>query len=261
MTGVPCPLRMRERFELQYSKFNKKSFISPDPLQFLHLYSKPEDMEVCGLIASSLAFGNVRQILKAVSAVLDKLGSSPYAFTLACKEEECLRLFSDFRYRFVGGKEMASFLLTTGAILRKHGSLENCFRSHMKNESPTVFEGICGFAEEFGKISKCGYLMPDPSKGSACKRLNLFLRWMVRKDDVDPGIWTSIHPARLIIPLDVHMWRHCVREGLTTRKSPDMKSALEISARFREISPDDPIKYDFSITRSGIWNSSKIKIP
>lgn len=255
-----------EILEGLYAEYNRREYVSPDPLEFLYRYDSLVDREVVGLVASSLAYGRVGAILASVERVLALLGRSP-ADTLAasCGAEGRRRLFTrldGFAHRFTKGRELSSFLCGIGSVLREYGSLENLFRSGClkgreedKLLRPTeVFAALDRFARTILDRSdlSSSYLLPLPSKGSACKRLCLYLRWMVRRDGVDPGGWRSIRPNELIVPLDVHMFRIVRGLALVTRKSADAPSALAATEGFRRLCPDDPVRYDFVLSRFGI---------
>lgn len=240
----------RSRLDEIYRKYNRRQYVNPDPLQFLYDYPEIADREIVGLIASSLAYGRVAQILRSVETVLARIGPSPHEFIAASSPRSLKRLVSSFKHRFTAGHGLASLLTGIRRLVAEHGSLNNAFVSGMGKSDTTVLPGLRAFAGALGCIDT--HLVPCPSRGSACKRLNLFLRWMVRKDAVDPGGWTGIPKNRLIVPLDTHMARIGRELGLTERKSPDMKMALEITESFRKFAPKDPVRYDFALTRFGI---------
>lgn len=233
-----------------YQKYNRRQYVDPDPLLFLYDYPDIHDREIVGLIASSLAYGRVAQILKSVRHILDAVTPHPRKFFEKSTPSAIKKVFRGFKHRFTTDDEMASLLIGVRSVLREHGSLNAYFlRGFSRND-----ENVLGALGPFVKGLRCDseHLLPCPERGSACKRLNLYLRWMVRKDAVDPGGWQGIPKSRLIVPLDVHMARIGTAIGLTKRKSPDIKMALEITEAFRRISPKDPVKYDFALTRFGI---------
>jgi uncharacterized protein (TIGR02757 family) len=236
-----------------YEKYNHREFVHPDPLELLYDYPDLRDREIVGLIASSLAYGAVRQILKSVSSVLNRL-ESPYEFLRTARRESLLASFKDFKHRFTTGEELATMLWAIGLVLEKHGSLESCFLAGLDPEHETITPALTNFVRELSKPfnGRPRSLLPSPALGSACKRLNLFLRWMVRNDAVDPGGWHHVPQTKLIVPLDVHMHRISRQLGLTTRRQANLRTAYEITAAFREIEPEDPIRYDFVLTRLGI---------
>ena len=248
-------------FENIYKKYNKKTFVSPDPLQFLYSYDNVYDREIAGLIASLLAYGKVAQILKSVNIILDKLTPEPSAFLKRSSPAKIRNLFPDFKHRFTSGSEISSLLLAVRYVINKYGSLYNCFRSCSKPEEKTIIPSLITFTailkEKADGIES--NLLPSPEKGSACKRPNLYLRWMVRKDRVDPGGWDDIDPSKLIIPLDTHMYKIGKALGFTSRKQSDLKTAMEITDGFRNLSSEDPVRYDFAFTRFGIIDELDMK--
>jgi len=245
---------MRERLEALYARYNHRRYVHPDPLEFLYDYPDPPDREIAGLIASSLAYGRVAQILKSVSIILERMHHSPRLFLMETSQKKLQTAFSGFRHRFTTGEEVSALLLKTREQIEQHGSLYRSFLTCLSRDDDTVIPALSIFVKRFNgdKDDSKSSLMPAPDKGSACKRLNLFLRWMVRKDDVDPGGWDGIPASKLVIPLDTHMYRICSGLDMTCRKQADMQTAIEITEYFRDISPEDPVRYDFAITRLGI---------
>ncbi len=241
---------LRETFD----RFHHPEYISPDPLEFVYRYDDPLDREIVGLLASALAYGRVAQVLKSVDKALGKMGRSPRAFLAAAQEPDMWEVFRGFRHRFTTDRELVELLVGIQGVLRRHGSLQACFLSGLRSGDDTVGPALCAFVSELNVHGDGGYnsLIPVPEKNSACKRLHLYLRWMVRSDAVDPGVWADVSPERLIVPLDTHMFRTCRSLGMTTRAQADGKTALEITSAFREIEPGDPVRYDFSLTRIGI---------
>ncbi len=245
---------LKETLEYLYRKYNRREFVHPDPLEFLYDYEDPRDREIAGLVASSLAYGRVLQILKSVSSVLDRMTPSPSCFLENSSMESLSLTFSGFKHRFTTGDEVAGMLFGARNVIMKYGSLNRCFSSAFTDDAESITPAIAGFVKalQAGSLYQYNSLLPSPEKGSACKRLNLFLRWMVRCDDVDPGGWNKVSSAKLIIPLDTHMHRICLALQLTKRKQANMKTAMEITDAFRTIVPDDPVRYDFALTRLGI---------
>jgi uncharacterized protein (TIGR02757 family) len=246
---------MKAFLEGVFESFHRPEFISPDPLEFLHRYHDPWDREIVGLVASSLAYGRVQQILKSVGRVLGQMGPSPRAFIEETGEKDVREIFRGFRHRFTTGDEISDLLVGAGRAVRRHGSLGTCFAAGMSGSDDTTIPALNAFTREISSLASCGMkssLVPDPCRKSACKRLHLYLRWMVRSDSIDPGVWTGISPARLVVPLDTHMFGISRRLGMTARSQADEKAALEITAGFRRMCPADPVRYDFSLTRLGI---------
>ncbi len=235
-----------------YSQYHHPSFIHPDPLEFLSSYPKPEDREIAGIIASALATGRVNLILKAVKSVLEKL-PSPHENLLKMPEQDIEELFSSFKYRFYNSVSLTEFLKGIRRTLNEYGSLNELFVHSYKKSGNNMQTALSFFADEINRNTTARYnLIPDPSKGSACKRLNLYLRWMIRKDNIDPGGWEDIPKSSLIVPLDTHMMQISSILNFTARKSADMKSAVEITDNLRKYDSEDPVRFDFSLTRLGI---------
>jgi uncharacterized protein (TIGR02757 family) len=243
-----------------YLVYNRRELVYPDPLAFLYEYREPLDREIAGLVASCLAYGRVAQILKSVRKILDPLGPRPHRFLLRGRLPE--NLFGDFRHRFTTGEQVRELLGRVTAVLRAHGSLEAFMRQCAQGGD--FLEALNRFSRELsppekvfpesepapagGKFS----LLAAPENGSACKRLALYLKWMVRRDEVDPGGWTVFSPGELIVPTDTHMHGIALRLGLTARKQAGLKTALEITRAFARFCPEDPARYDFALTRFGI---------
>lgn len=243
-------MKLRQLLDDLYNYYNKKEFISPDPLQFLHNYRENFDIEIVGLIASSLAYGRVNTILKNVKHILDTIGS-PYNYILTAPDKRIKDDFKEFKHRFTTGDEIGSFLVTIKRIFQEYDSVFNFFLECYKNNDEDLLKALEQFTTKF---RHCNSLIPNVSKGSACKRLFLFLRWMIRKDNVDLGIWHQIDCSKLIIPLDTHMLKISKMLKFTDKKSNSLKTAMEITENFRKINKIDPVKYDFSLTRFGIRN-------
>ena len=246
-----------ERLEAFYARCNRRCFVHPDPLEFLYDYPQVCDREIVGFIASSLAYGNVRQILNSVGTVLKKMGNSPSAYLKTSDETEICADFSGFVHRFATGTHLSALLIGLKYVIDAEGSLYRCFMGCVDTDDETYLPAMGRFMRRIRAVATCrepGHLMAIPEKGSACKRLNLFLRWMIRNDAVDPGGWHELPLSKLIIPLDVHMFRIARRLELTRRNQANMKTALEITAGFRSLVPDDPVRYDFVLTRLGIRN-------
>lgn len=246
-------MTVKEILDAVYSAYHKPEYIYPDPLSPVRGYTLAADREVAGLIASSLAVGRVELILKAVDQVLSPLGEHPADMLKSLSLQDLQHIYSTFVYRFFKSREISSFLSAIGEALRTYGSLEALFMEHHIC-GRTVVDGIRGFCSFIMKASdgNAGILVTPPEKGSACKRLNLYLRWMVRHDSVDPGGWEHVSPADLLVPVDTHMFDLATRMHFTSRKAGDLRTASEITEAFRAFSPDDPVRYDFSLTRLGI---------
>jgi len=245
---------LKNKLEKLYAKYNHRRFVHPDPLEFLYGYQELADREIVGLIAAALAYGRVAQILKSVATALAILGPSPSRYVNETDGKSIRRDFAGFVHRFARAENMTALLLGIKKVNVQYGSLHACFLSGLDPAEGNVLSALTGFAGSLSDVrnTTAGHLVALPEKGSACKRLNLFLRWMIRSDAVDPGGWDGVPVSKLIVPLDVHMHRAGVLLGFTKRKSADMRTALEITECFKKITPQDPIRYDFSLTRLGI---------
>ncbi len=241
--------KLKDLLERVYKKYNKPELISPDPLQFVVKYKNTADKEIVGMIASSLAYGRVAQILKSVVRILEITGAAPSVFVSEISGKKLRHLLKNFKHRFNTGDDVADLILGIKSARKKYGSLENCLLAGMKNQN--ILSGMVFLVDELTN-NRQSYLLPSPQKNSACKRLNLFLRWMVRKDAVDPGGWDRVPKSSLIIPLDTHMYKIGKLLGFTKRKQANLKTALEITEGFRRVAPSDPTRYDFALTRFGI---------
>ncbi len=202
-------------------------------------------------------------ILKSTEKVLGLLGPSPSAFLRNGDSALLADNLKDFKHRFTTGLDMAAFLASISAIQSEHGLIGN-YLTKLVDSRPYI-EALDVFAGEVVSSMKTpgsssGHLLPLPSRGSACKRLHLFMRWMVREDDVDPGGWNMIPVSELLVPVDVHMHRIGIKLGFTSRKAADAKTAEEITEGFRVVSSDDPVKYDFALTRSGIQKITECEL-
>ncbi len=245
-----------------YEEYNRREYVEPDPLQFLYMYEGngsrvKQNREIAGIVASSLAFGSVSQIIKSIERVLNALtenGNLELYEVVMMKRGNLKNKLRGIKHRWVSGEEVASLVSGVARAIKKYGSLERCFARHYDSGEGSIRGAIDGFVSELREFSgdSCGKLLPIAGTKSACKRINLFLRWMVRKDDVDPGGWSVLSARDLVYPLDVHIRRLGIELGFSSRKTPDFGSAEEITAGFREVSPDDPVKYDFALTRFGI---------
>ena len=242
--------RLAAAFECLYVQYNRRDLVHPDPLEFLYRYNRVEDREIAALIASSLAYGRVTMILKSVSAVLDAMGPSPRAFVEDGTPKEWRELFADFRHRFTDGEDVVALLSGVKRVCRTFGELGNALLMGCVARGSLV-ASLDLLVEQLENGRK-NSLLCRPALGSACKRHFLMLRWMVRRDDVDPGGWSGLNPADLLIPLDTHMYAVCRSLRFTRRNAADLKTAREITSVFAQMRPDDPVRYDFALTRFGI---------
>jgi uncharacterized protein (TIGR02757 family) len=226
-----------------------------DPVGFVHRYRQADDREVVGLVASSLAFGNVVAVRRSVGRVLDALGPSPAATIDRASERELAGLLRGFVHRVWRGPHLAGVLHRAGSLRRREGSLGAAMQLRFRSAGGDLREALSRFAGELrgAKPSRnVAHLVSDPMAGSACKRLLLYLRWMVRREDgVDLGLW-PLPPSALVIPLDTHVHRIARNLGLTVRDDPSWRTAVEVTDALRRFDPDDPVKYDFALCHLGV---------
>lgn len=231
--------------------------LSSDPILFPRRYRDPRDAEAAAFLAASFAFGRVSQIHRVLESLFAALSPSPWG-TLAGTRPLPLRKVEGLSHRFISSQGVVLLLRCMRRALRDHGSLEVLFRT-VRGEAADIRSALGAFlgwfrgswGERFPR--ERNFLFPDPGKGSACKRHNLFLRWMVRGGDgLDLGLWTVLSPGELIVPVDTHLARLGRWMGLTRRSTADWKTAEEITRAFRKICPEDPLRFDFPLTRVGI---------
>ncbi len=250
---------LNKKLESIYLNYNQRKYVDPDPLLFLYDYNQKKNREIAGLVAALLAYGRVEQIMKIVKNVLEKLTPAPFDYLMSRTEIDIENDFQNFQYRFTKNTHFIHLLLGIKQVLIRFKSLENCFCEGWKSSDENVISGLEFFCEQLCRNRQMTHLVADPKKRSACKRNMLYLRWMVRHDLVDPGGWEKINPSQLIVPLDTHMHKIGMMLGFTSRRSADMKTALEITSGFKRIERDDPVKYDFSLTRFGIQRNMDIE--
>jgi uncharacterized protein (TIGR02757 family) len=255
---------VKTALEKLYYRYNHRELIKPDPLQFVYHYSKPGDMEIAGLLAAELAYGRVQQIQKSLTDLLGRMGTSPFEFVLNFDEQKRRKL-KNFKHRFTSGEDISDLLELLKKVLNQYGSIEDFFIQGYNPDDKNIIAALSKFCDSLlGMHAKAhnghipnglSYLLPRPTAGSVCKRLNLFLRWMVRDDNVDTGLWKRIDKAKLIVPVDVHIGRLCKILGFYDRKIISLSTAVKITERFAQIEPADPVKYDFALSRIGILDN------
>jgi uncharacterized protein (TIGR02757 family) len=257
---------LKNTLEALYSN-RSQQHLANDPLSFCHRFDAPEDREVAGLIASSFAYGNVKIILRNLESIFSRIGTSPRRFVERFDPEEGTGRFAGFKHRFNDSRDLCALLYAIRLMISDSGSIENFFCKGYDPGDDDVSDALAGFSSAVQAFnytpvfrtpsppekSYFNFLFPSPESGSACKRLCMYLRWMIRPaDGIDLGIWKSIPPAKLIIPVDAHIQRICRLLGFTARKQADWKMAQEITTQLRRFDPLDPVKYDFSICHLGI---------
>lgn len=240
--------KIRSALDDLYAKYNRSEYIHPDPLELVLAYRDPLDQEVVGLIAAAFSLGRVGSILKTTKQIL-RFFDPPRKRLFECSEIDIKNAFASFYYRFYKSKQLINLLLGMKRCITEFSSIKNCFASFVAENHQNTIVPLIGFTRY---LSQEKGILPDPSKSSGCKRLHMYLRWMIRKDRVDPGCWSNFDPAKLIVPVDTHMLRISNMIGATERTQASRIAALEITEWFRAIRPDDPTRYDFCLTRLGI---------
>jgi uncharacterized protein (TIGR02757 family) len=237
--------------------YNNPNFIESDPIQIPHLFSQKEDIEIAGFLSATIAWGNRKMIIKNSHKMMDLMGNAPYDFVMSHTENDLERMES-FVHRTFNGQDFASFIRSLQHIYKNHNGLEAVFSKNLETES--MQKSIHEFKKIFFEIPhpyRTQKHISDPLNGSAAKRINMMLRWFCRKDNkgVDLGIWTSISPASLSCPLDVHSGNVARKLELLLRKQNDGKALAELDAKLRELDPSDPVKYDFALFGLGVFES------
>jgi len=253
---------LRSLLERVYARYNHRQFIGSDPLGFVYRYTDRRDKEIVAFLASALAYGRVQQIERSLTRLFDRMDGEPHEFASHFDERRRAKL-RGFKHRFTTGDDIADLLMRFRRVLDDFGSIEAFFLRGYRPEHANVLPALTTFCESLSEqgtdshgraqtSTGLDYLLASPSRGSACKRLNLFLRWVVREDEVDPGLWKSVDKAKLIVPVDVHMGRLCRILRFHDSKAATLATALKITEAFARIEPADPAKYDFSLSRIGI---------
>ncbi|MDX1462395.1 MAG: TIGR02757 family protein [Marinirhabdus sp.] len=250
----------RERKEFldeKVAQYNRPKFIESDPIQIPHQFDRKEDIEIAGFLVATIAWGNRKNILKNGNRMMDLLDRSPHDKVMHASGLE-LRQLEPFVHRTFNGTDFIYFIKALRNIYTKHGGLENVFSKH--STSTATQQSISEFKKVFFELphpERTTKHVSDPIKNSAAKRINMFLRWMVRKDHtgVDFGIWERISPSALSCPLDVHSGNVARKLGLLQRKQNDGKALLELDSALRRLDETDPVKYDFALFGLGAFES------
>jgi len=255
---------IKELLDENYFKFNRKDFIEKDPVSIPHSFKKKEDMEIAGLMAATIAWGNRKAILRNANRMVELMDGSPHDFIVNHSKAELKRM-KGFVHRTFNEKDLVFFITSLRNIYRNHGGLENAFqlnemeKKDLLNTGNSLQQRISHFRNIFLETAhenRSEKHLSDPLKNSASKRICMYLRWMVRKDNqgVDLGIWKSISPSELCLPLDVHTGNVSRALGLLKRKQDDWKAVIEITEVLRQLDKKDPVKYDFALFGMGVEN-------
>lgn len=246
-----------EFLELKYLQYNQPGFIDNDPIVIPHTYTKKQDIEIAGFWAAVLAWGQRVTIINKCKELFNMMDNAPYDFILN-HEDQDLKPFEHFKHRTFNATDTLYFIEFFRKFYQEHDSLETAFVKQMSSKADSVESALIGFHELFFELpdapERTRKHIATPARKSACKRLNMFLRWMVRNDDhgVDFGIWKGIKPSQLVCPCDLHVDRVARKLGLIQRKQTDWQTAVELTNSLKEFDPNDPVKYDFALFGLGI---------
>ena len=257
---------LRDRLDSLYHGFNAAASLT-DPIELVRPFNDGPDREIAGFIAAGLAFGNVVAVMASVRAVLERMGPSPAAFVRRFDPRRDAARFEGLVHRWIRDRDIVALLFVLRQMIDRSGSIEGFFAEGDDREAPDVSAALESFSTRALAIDLrpvygsrrprpgVAYFFARPSSGGACKRLNLYLRWMVRRDEVDFGVWTGLMPSRLIVPLDTHIIRLGQCLGLTRYRSPGWRMAADITAALRKLDPSDPVRFDFSICHVGMMGN------
>ena len=249
------PTELKEFLDEKVTLYNNPNFIESDPVQIPHLFTQKEDVEIAGFLSATIAWGNRKMIIKNANRMMRLMGNTPYDFVMSHSETDLERL-ETFVHRTFNGGDFATFIKGLQHIYTNHKGLENIFALHQ--EPKGMQKSIHEFKKLFFEIphqNRTQKHISDPLNNSAAKRLNMYLRWMIRQDSkgVDLGIWKTISPSLLSCPLDVHSGNVARKLGLLTRKQNDGKALSELDQNLRLFDPIDPVKYDFALFGVGVF--------
>ena len=244
---------LRDFLDECYARYNTRAHAHSDPVSFLYRYEDPMEREVGGLVAALLAYGRLRTIMQKVAQALGRLGPRPRAFLLENDRTAVQHALAGFVHRRITGAALAEILWMVRGAIERRGSLQACFVSHIGPADKTVMPALDGWVRDItGDDRGVPHILPVSASGSACKRLCLYLRWMVRCDQVDPGGWDAVSPARLVIPIDAHMLKVGRALGFTRRRTASRRAALEVTSGMSAVNPDDPTRCDFALTHTSM---------
>jgi uncharacterized protein (TIGR02757 family) len=246
---------LKEFLDEKVELYNRPSFIELDPISIPHIFSKKEDIEISGFLAATIAWGNRKMILRNANRMMEFLDHSPYEFIMNSNHDE-IEMIKKFVHRTFNSTDLIYFLKALQNIYMHKGGIEPIFRDNQTADS--LLPAIHEFHKIFFELShekRTERHVSDPFKGSAAKKLNMYLRWMIRNDNkgVDFGLWKSISPSILSCPLDIHSGNVARKLGLLTRKQNDSKAVFELDTNLRKIDSEDPVKYDFALFGLGVY--------
>jgi uncharacterized protein (TIGR02757 family) len=248
---------LKEFLEEKYDQYNRLSFIAPDPISIPHQFTKKEDIEIAGFLAATIAWGQRPTIVRNAQRLVQWMDMSPYDFITSAKEKD-LAPFKTFAHRTFNGTDCIYFIKSLSNIYKKHGGIEEVFSRAVKKDDTDLKNAIVHFRETFFELPYPARTMKhvsNPADNSAAKRINMYLRWMVRKDKrkVDFGLWKKIKPSQLSCPLDVHSGNVARKLGILKRTQNDWKAVDELTKNLKKFDPADPVKYDFALFGLGVF--------
>ncbi len=243
--------------------YNRPSFIKDDPISIPHRFSKNQDIEISGLFAAVFAWGLRKTIINKCSELMSLMDNAPHDFVLNHKDKDLKRLLQ-FKHRTFNTTDLLYFIHFLKYYYSENNSLENAFAKHIRKEDEDVRNGLAGFHDLFFSLpdapSRTKKHIPTPARKSSCKRINMYLRWMVRSDNcgVDFGLWKKVSPAQLLCPLDLHVERVARKLTLLNGKQNAWESTLQLTKRLCELDVADPVKYDFALFGMGVGKNDEL---
>ena len=252
--------KIKKECDAKVDLYNRPAFIKDDPISIPRLFSKKQDIEIAGFFAAIFSWGNRTTIINKSKELLQLMDNSPYHFCMHAGKPQLKRLLH-FKHRTFNATDLLYFIEFFKFHYSQNDSLETAFTKELNKKDKTVENGLSGFYHYFFSLpnipERTRKHIASPEKNSSCKRLNMFLRWMVRRDNkgVDLGIWKNISPSQLICPLDVHVVRVAKRYGMLQRKQTDWRAALELTDHLRNLDKTDPVKYDFALFGTGVMEN------
>ena len=245
---------IRDFLDRKVREYSTIDFIKDDPVLIPHLFSKKQDQEIAAFFAAIFAWGNRATIINKSKELMQKMSMAPHHFCLYASPSE-LNSLKDFKHRTFNADDLFFFIQFFREHYSSDNSLETAFTNGMNADDDTIENGLCHFRNYFFSkehLRRTEKHIASPARHSACKRINMFLRWMVRKDAVDLGLWKKIKPSQLVCPLDLHVTRVAKRFGFISRPVANWNSALELTHHLRQFDPNDPVKYDFAFFALGV---------
>jgi len=249
---------LKDYLDFKADQYNNPNFIESDPIQIPHRYKLKEDIEISGFLAATIAWGNRKMIINSATKMMDAMGNNPYDFVMNATNDQ-IDAIDNIVHRTFNSEDFRYFIKSLRNIYENHGGLENVFSA---NNSINLQNRISEFKKIFFEIDhplRTTKHISDPLKGSSSKRINMFLRWVSRKDTngVDFGIWNAVSPSELSCPLDVHSGNVARALGILSRKQNDQKALIELDEALRKLDPTDPVKYDFALFGLGVFEGIK----